>query len=42
MRSTAEEFKKSEGYLKYQAFIEADVNEFRHNLGLPPIVNQNE
>ena len=41
MRSTAEEFKKSEEYLKYQAFVEAEVNEFRSNLGLPPLESMN-
>lgn len=40
MRSTAEEFKKSEAYLKKQSFIESEVNEFRKKLDLPPIENK--
>jgi len=40
MRSTAEEFNKSEFYLKKQSFIEAQVNEFRDNLDLLPLKNK--
>lgn len=37
MRDVAGEHKKSENYLKQQAFIEAEVNEFRTILELPPL-----
>lgn len=37
MRDTAEEYKKSEFYLQQQAFIEAEINEFRGDLGLLPL-----
>ncbi|MGD9851837.1 MAG: hypothetical protein AB7T38_11260 [Nitrospirales bacterium] len=36
-KSNLDEFLKSEDYLKKQAFIESQVNEFRNNLGLPPL-----
>ena len=43
MRSTAEEYRKSETYLKQQAFIEAQVRDFRESLGLPlETSNKNE
>lgn len=42
MRDTAEQYKKSEIYLKQRAFIEAEVNEFRKNLDLPPLPVGNE
>ena len=35
--AAAEALKKSELYLKQQAFIESQVNEFRKNLDLPPL-----
>lgn len=35
MRDTAEEYKKSEIYLKQRAFIEAEVRDFRQSLDLP-------
>lgn len=35
MRDVAEEYKKSETYLKQRAFIESQVREFRESLGLP-------
>jgi hypothetical protein len=37
MRGAAEEYSKSEIYLKKQAFIEAEVNDFRRKLELPPL-----
>jgi len=37
MRDVAIEYKFSVQYLKQQAFIESEVNEFRSNLGLEPL-----
>jgi hypothetical protein len=37
MRDVALEYKSSEQYLKQQAFIESEVNDFRTSLGLPPL-----
>jgi predicted neutral ceramidase superfamily lipid hydrolase len=42
MRDVSEEYKKSEIYLKQQAFIESEVNEFRKNLGLGPLETKSE
>lgn len=35
MRDSAAEYKRSELYLKQRAYIEAEVKNFRHELGLP-------
>lgn len=37
MRDVAQEYRKSEQYLKQQAFIESEVNDFRESLGLLPL-----
>ena len=37
MRDTAEEYKVSEEYLQKKSFLEAEINEFRSSLDLPPL-----